>query len=74
MEGDLIPTLERIIGRVGHIQFADTPGRHEPGTGEIAFANVFAAIDRLGYGGWVGAEYDPSGRTEDSLGWLRPYL
>ncbi|MCH8110960.1 MAG: TIM barrel protein [Proteobacteria bacterium] len=74
MEGDLIPTLERVIGRVGHIQFADTPARHEPGTGEIAFADVFAAIDRLGYDGWVGAEYDPSGRTEDSLGWLQPYL
>ncbi len=74
MEGDLIPTLERVIGRIGHIQFADTPGRHEPGTGEIAFADVFAAIDRLGYEGWVGAEYNPSGRTEDSLGWLRPYI
>ncbi len=74
MEGDLIPTLERIVGRVGHIQFADTPGRREPGTGEIAFPNVFAAIDRLGYDGWVGAEYDPSARTEDSLAWLEPYL
>lgn len=74
MEGDLIPTLERVIGRIGHIQFADTPGRHEPGTGEIAFADVFAAIDRLGYEGWVGAEYNPSGRTEDSLGWLQPYI
>ena len=74
MEGDLIPTLERIIDRIGHIQFADTPGRHEPGTGEINFPAVFAAIDRLDYAGWVGAEYEPSGRTEDSLGWLQPYL
>lgn len=74
MEGDLIPTLERVIGRVGHIQFADTPGRHEPGTGEIDFPSVFAAIDRLGYDGWVGAEYVPSGRTDDGLGWLQPYL
>lgn len=74
MEGDLIPTLERIIGRIGHIQFADTPGRNEPGTGEIAFANVFAALDRIGYDRWVGAEYDPTGRTEDSLDWLRPYI
>ncbi|MHA1565208.1 MAG: hydroxypyruvate isomerase family protein [Alphaproteobacteria bacterium] len=74
MEGDLVPTLERLVDRIGHIQFADTPGRHEPGTGEINFANVFAALDRIGYDGWVGAEYNPSGRTEDSLGWLKPYL
>ena len=74
MEGDLVATLERALPRIGHIQFADTPGRHEPGTGEINFPFVFAAIDRLGYDGFVGAEYVPTGRTEDSLGWLRPYL
>ncbi len=74
MEGDLVPTLERIIDRIGHIQFADTPGRGEPGTGEINFPFVFDAIDRLGYDGWIGAEYNPSGRTEDSLGWLKPYV
>ena len=73
MEGDLVTTLERLIGRIGHIQFADTPGRHEPGTGEINFPYVFAAIDRLGYDRWVGAEYVPSGQTEDTLGWLTPY-
>ncbi len=70
MEGDLVPTLERALPRIGHIQFADTPGRHEPGTGEINFPFVFDAIDRLGYDGFVGAEYVPTGRTEDSLGWL----
>lgn len=70
MRGDLIPTLERIAPRIGHIQFADTPGRHEPGTGEINFANVFAAIDRVGYTGWVGAEYRPAGRTIDGLSWF----
>lgn len=70
MRGDLIPTLERLMARIGHIQFADTPGRHEPGTGEINFANVFAAIDRFGYQGWVGAEYRPAGRTIDGLAWL----
>jgi len=74
MEGDLVPTLERLMGRIGHIQFADTPGRREPGTGEINFPFVFDAIDRLGYDGWLGAEYNPSGRTLDSLGWLKPYL
>lgn len=74
MEGDLVPTLERLVGRIGHIQFADTPGRREPGTGEINFSTVFSAIDRIGYDGWVGAEYNPGGRTEDSLAWLKPYL
>jgi hydroxypyruvate isomerase len=74
MEGDLVPSLERLMPRIGHVQFADTPGRHEPGTGEINFPNVFAALDRLGYEGWTAAEYRPSGRTEDSLGWLKPYL
>lgn len=73
MEGDLIATLRRLRDRIGHVQFADVPGRHEPGTGEIHFANVFAALAALGYDGAVGAEYRPSGRTEDSLGWFSPY-
>lgn len=73
MEGDLIRTLERLLPGIGHIQFADNPGRHEPGTGEINFARVFRALDRLGYGGWVSAEYIPSGQTGDSLGWLAEY-
>ena len=75
MEGDLVPTIERNIERIGHIQFADTPGRAEPGTGEINFPFVFQEIDRLGYKGWVGAEYAPGfGRkTEDTLDWFQPY-
>ncbi len=73
MEGDLNATLERIIGRIGHIQFADPPGRHEPGTGEVNFPNLFAILDRLGYDGWVGAEYNPSRPTEETLSWLEPY-
>jgi hydroxypyruvate isomerase len=70
MEGDLAATLRRLLPRIGHVQFADNPGRHEPGTGELNFGFLFAELDRLGYGGWVGAEYLPSGRTEDSLTWL----
>ncbi|MDA0368609.1 MAG: TIM barrel protein [Proteobacteria bacterium] len=70
MEGALIETLTRLIHRVAHIQFADVPGRQEPGTGQIDFATVFAAIDALGYDGWVAAEYIPSTRTEDTLHWL----
>jgi hydroxypyruvate isomerase len=74
MEGDLIPTFQRLFHRVGHVQFADTPGRHEPGTGEINFATVFSAIEQAGYGGYIAAEYRPStARTEDSLAWFQPY-
>ncbi|WP_138438387.1 hydroxypyruvate isomerase [Marinobacter alexandrii] len=71
MEGDLIRSMECLLPWIGHIQFADNPGRHEPGTGEINFSNVFAAIDSMGYEGWVSAEYRPSGATGDSLAWLR---
>jgi hydroxypyruvate isomerase len=70
MEGRLVPTLERLLSHVGHIQFADVPGRHEPGTGEMNFPNLFAALSRMGWNGFVGAEYVPSGRTEDTLAWL----
>ena len=73
MEGDLIAGLGRLLPRIGHIQFADNPGRHQPGTGEINFPAFFAAIDDGGYKGFVGAEYDPLGTSEDSLGWLEPY-
>ena len=74
MEGDLGGTIEKILPRIGHIQVADVPGRNEPGTGEIEFASLFEQIDRLGYRGWVGAEYEPAGRTEDGLAWVRKYL
>ena len=73
MEGDLSKTIEAHIGRIGHIQIADVPDRHEPGTGEINFPFLFEQIDRVGYQGWIGCEYAPAGRTEDGLGWLRPY-
>jgi hydroxypyruvate isomerase len=70
MEGELAATLARYLPRIGHVQVADNPGRHEPGTGEIRFEFLFAELDRLGYGGWVGCEYRPRGRTEAGLGWL----
>jgi hydroxypyruvate isomerase len=74
MEGDLARTLEANLGRIGHMQFADVPGRHEPGTGEIDFPRLFDLVDRLGYRGWIGAEYLPLGKTGDSLAWARKYL
>lgn len=60
-----------VAARVAHVQFADSPGRHEPGTGTLDFARIFAAVEESGYAGWLGAEYHPSGRTADSLAWLR---
>ena len=74
MEGDLAPTIEANLAAIGHIQIADTPGRHEPGTGEINYPFLFDHLDRIGYKGWVGAEYNPAGNTEDGLGWVKPYL
>ncbi|WP_416137846.1 hydroxypyruvate isomerase [Halomonas sp. HK25] len=70
MEGDLAPTIEKHLVRIAHVQLADNPGRHEPGTGEINYPFLFAHLDRLGYQGWIGCEYKPAGRTEEGLGWL----
>ena len=74
MEGNLIGTISQNIDRIAHIQLADVPGRHEPGTGEIHFDNLFRAIDEMGYHGWIGCEYNPTGPTEASLGWVKRYL
>jgi hydroxypyruvate isomerase len=72
--GDLIRRLETHRAIIGHIQCSQVPARHEPdGEGEINYPFVFAEIDRLGYQGWIGAEYRPRGRTEDGLGWAKPY-
>ncbi|HEU4384590.1 MAG TPA: hydroxypyruvate isomerase [Anaeromyxobacteraceae bacterium] len=73
MGEDLGAALERFLPRIGHVQIADHPGRHEPGTGETDFASFLGALDRLGYGGWVGCEYRPLGRTEEGLSWLGPW-
>jgi hydroxypyruvate isomerase len=74
MRGELIGTLRQHLPHIAHLQIADNPGRAEPGTGEIAWANVFAAIEASGYGGWVGLEYFPSDQgprgTEAGLAWL----
>jgi hydroxypyruvate isomerase len=68
MEGDLAPTI------IGHMQIADTPGRHEPGTGEIDYGFLFDFIDASGYDGWIGCEYKPRTTTEAGLDWLAPYI
>lgn len=73
MEGDLTKRLESLIDRVGHIQIAGVPDRHEPDRGELNYPALFETLDRLGYDGWIGCEYRPAGRTEDGLGWFAPY-
>jgi len=70
MEGDLANTLERSLTRIGHIQIADNPGRHEPGTGEINYPFLFRHLERIGYRGWIGCEYKPMTTAGAGLGWL----
>ncbi|MGR3717391.1 MAG: 2-oxo-tetronate isomerase [Thermohalobaculum sp.] len=69
-EGDLTRRLEALMPRIAHIQIAGVPDRHEPDTGEVNYPHLFGVLDRLGYGGFVGCEYRPAGRTEDGLGWF----
>jgi hydroxypyruvate isomerase len=69
-EGELAATLTKYLPQIAHIQIADNPGRNEPGTGEIHFPFLFAHLQRIGYTGWVGAEYKPAGATEAGLAWL----
>jgi len=71
--GDLVPTYERLRHRIGHIQIADTPGRHEPGSGEINYRFVLSELDRLGYDGWVGCEYRPLAGTGAGLAWMEAW-
>jgi hydroxypyruvate isomerase len=70
-EGELAATLRTHLARIGHVQVADNPGRHQPGTGEINYPFLFQEMDRLGYRGQVGLEYVPSPDTASSFGWIK---
>ncbi|MCC7097991.1 MAG: hydroxypyruvate isomerase [Rubrivivax sp.] len=74
MEGELAATLQRALPRIGHVQVADNPGRHEPGSGEINFPFLFSWLDRIGYAGWVGCEYVPAAGTRAGLAWRERLL
>ncbi len=74
MGGDLAHSLATHLASIGHVQFADVPDRHEPGTGEVNFPFLFEHLDRIGYSGWIGAEYVPARGTLAGLSWARPYL
>lgn len=69
-EGELAATLAAHLPYIAHIQVADNPGRHEPGTGEINYPWLFRHLDQLGYAGWIGCEYNPIAGTRDGLKWL----
>lgn len=70
-EGDVLTKLKRYMPIVGNVQIAAVPSRAEPDEGEIAYAAIFAAVDALGYEGWVGCEYVPRGDTDAGLKWAR---
>jgi len=70
MEGEIAATLQKHLAQIGHVQLADNPGRHEPGTGELNWRFLFAHLDRIGYAGWIGCEYQPATTTEAGLGWI----
>lgn len=66
-EGNLIDNLRRNLDKIGHIHVADVPGRHEPGTGEVNYANLFRALEEYGYQGYVGLEFRPKGDADQAL-------
>jgi hydroxypyruvate isomerase len=72
-EGDVTKRMEALLPVILHMQIADVPARHEPGTGEIGWDYVFKRIDALGYQGWVGCEYRPAGDTVAGLAWRERY-
>jgi hydroxypyruvate isomerase len=71
MQEDCETFIKQHIDEIGHIQFADCPGRGQPGTGNVDFDRLFGLIADSSYAGWVGAEYKPMGATAASLSWLK---
>nr|HEV8009738.1 2-oxo-tetronate isomerase [Bradyrhizobium sp.] len=73
IHGDVTMRLREMMPIIGHIQIASIPSRHEPDGEELNYPFLFAELDRLGYDGFVGCEYNPRGNTADGLGWFRPF-
>ena len=73
IHGDVTMHLREMISVIGHTQIASIPSRNEPDGEELNYPFVFTELDRLGYGGFVGCEYNPRGKTTDGLGWFKPY-
>ena len=73
IHGDVTMRLREMMDITGHIQIASIPSRNEPDGEELNYPFLFKELDRLGYAGFVGCEYNPRSRTEDGLGWFAPY-
>ena len=73
IHGDVTMRLREMMPMIGHVQIASIPSRNEPDGEELNYPFLFAELDRLGYGGFVGCEYNPRGKTTDGLGWFKPY-
>ena len=73
LEGNLAETIRENIGLLRHLQIAGVPGRHEPNVGEINYPYLFDLLDELGYGGWIGCEYQPKVETWLGLAWAAKY-
>ncbi len=71
--GDVTMRLREMMPITGHVQIASIPSRNEPDGEELNYPFLFAELDRLGYGGFVGCEYNPRGKTTDGLAWFKPY-
>lgn len=69
-EGNIIQNVTENIDHIGHFHVADVPGRHELGTGELNYENIFAAIDEAGYDGYVGLEFSPTGNADEAIATL----
>jgi len=73
IHGDVTMRLREMMPMIGHVQIASIPSRHEPDGEELNYPFIFAELDQLGYGGFVGCEYNPRGKTTDGLGWFKSY-
>lgn len=73
IHGDVTMRLREMMPIIGHVQIASIPSRNEPDGEELNYPFLFAELDRLGYEGFVGCEYNPRGKTTDGLGWFKPY-
>jgi hydroxypyruvate isomerase len=73
IHGDVTMRLREMMPIIGHIQIASIPSRNEPDGEELNYPFLFAELDRLGYAGFVGCEYNPRGKTTDGLAWFKPY-
>ena len=73
IHGDVTMRLREMMPLIGHIQIASIPSRNEPDGEELNYPFLFDELDRLGYQGFVGCEYNPRGKTTDGLGWFKSY-